>query len=456
MTKTPSIEDLFTIITELQSKVISLQSEVNYLRSKLSKYENPKNSRNSSIPPSKDENKPSRNQSLRQKSGKKPGGQVGRKGNTLKMSENPDQIIQHTPDYCKRCGNDISIHDMEFIGKRQVIDVPPILPYVTEHRIYKRVCNCGHETIADFPENVNASVNYGPNIESFIGYFHARQFIPFKRMQEMFNDIFNLPISEGGIHNLLERLVKKATPAYELIRERVLTSSVIGSDETGIKINGTKAWMWTWQTKLATYIASSTNRGFDTIRQICEKLTSNSLIVHDCWSAHFQTPAKGHQICMAHLLRDLNYIQEKDKQAWSKKLKDVFMDALELKRIMPINQYKNPNNQRDHLEKRLDELLNQAMDKSLKDSVTFQKRLIKYRGSIFTFLYFAEVPPDNNGSERAIRNVKVKQKVSGQFKTIQGADAFAKLRSIMDTAIKNGQNVLGSLNLIASLTIVGD
>lgn len=205
-------------VKELQNMVRTLINEVEELKRRLSKYENPKNSNNSSIPPSQDENRPKR-KSLREKTEKKVGGQQGRKGTTLKIVEAPDFTQKHIPDYCNSCGNDISNIAEEFVSKRQVFDIPEIKIEATEHQVYKRVCSCGHQTISSFPSQANAPVSYGNNIESMIGYFYARQYIPFKRMQEIFKDIFSVPISEGGIHYLLNKLVNKAQPAYDLIKQ---------------------------------------------------------------------------------------------------------------------------------------------------------------------------------------------------------------------------------------------
>ncbi|HTN68029.1 MAG TPA: IS66 family transposase zinc-finger binding domain-containing protein [Dysgonamonadaceae bacterium] len=123
----------------------------------------------------------------------------------------PDIIKKHVSDYCSCCGRDISEVTAEFAGKSQVIDIPEIKPKVTEHQVFKKTCKCGHQTLADYPLQIKASVSYGENIESLIGYFHTRQYVPFKRMQEIFNDVFHVPISEGGIHYLLKKLVKSTS-----------------------------------------------------------------------------------------------------------------------------------------------------------------------------------------------------------------------------------------------------
>ena len=440
------------IIHELLRKIGELTKEVQYLKERLSKYEIPKNSNNSSVPPSKDENRPKR-KSLREKTGRKQGGQKGRKGNTLKMVETPDIIEQHIPDYCSCCGKDVSNIHYEFSAKRQVIDIPEIKLHVTEHHVFKRVCSCGHVTTSEFPTVANAPVSYGNNIESLIGYFHTRQYIPFKRMKEFFNDVFHVPISEGGIHYLLNKLVKKAEPAYEMIKQKLISNTgfAIGADETGVKVAGDKHWAWTWQNEEATFITITDNRAQKSITENFENGFENSVLVHDCWRSHFNTKALSHQICMAHLLRDLNYLTERHNHKWSKVCKMLFKTSLDLKNKMRNVDCYIHNPKRTSIEKRLDKLLNYNLKSKHKELVSFQNRLIKYREFVFTFLYHPKVPPDNNASERAIRNIKVKQKVSGQFKSPNGAFIFAVLRSVTDTIIKNNQNVVNSLKVIANL-----
>lgn len=447
------IEQLFAEIKELKERMSILEKENTVLRQKLSKYENPKNSNNSSIPPSKDENRPLKTNSLRKSSGRKVGGQEGHEGNTLKMTEHPDKIIEYLPDFCCECGCGLKDVPEEFISKRQVVDIPVIKPEYIEHRVYKRKCKCGHTTSSDYPQNVKASISYGVNTESLVGYLFSRQYVPFDRMREFFNDTFSLPISEGGIHELLKRLANKATPAYQMIKERIESSKVVGADETGAKINGKKCWVWTWQNDKLTYIAPSENRGFATIESHFKDGFKNAVLLHDCWRSHFQTPAQNHQLCISHLLRELNYFIEAHKDPWAIKFRQLLLDSLGVKQKMKQDEYYKFHQPRTDIESRFNELIEQHVDKKISELVSFHKRMVKYKDYLFNYLNYPDVPPDNNGSERAIRNIKVKQKISGQFKSFAGAMNFAILRSITDTAIKNGQNVLGALFTIAELRV---
>jgi transposase len=403
------------------------------------------------VPPSKDENRPFKTKSLRSSDGKLPGGQTGHEGNTLKMTDTPDFIIEHKPIFCNQCGNDVSNNQAELALCRQVVDIPPIIPQYTEHRVFRTTCSCGHQTQSSFPEGVNASISYGSGIEATIAYMHTRQYIPFERMSEYFRDVCNLPISQGAICDILERFANKALPAYQLIAKEVENSKVVGPDETGAKVNGKTGWFWTWQTKMATFIAFSRNRGTATINDNFANGFKNAVLVHDCWKSHFETNVQTHQLCVAHLLRELIFFEERYQSKWATLFKEMLYDAITLKKELNPNDYYYPINQRTELKQRLLVLLQTPVDENMKEVYSFHKRMNKFKDYIFTFLYHPEVPPDNNGSERAIRNVKVKQKVSGQFKTQRGAEIYAIIRSVTDTCIKNGQNILAAFFTIAKL-----
>lgn len=436
---------------QLKIEVANLTSLVQQLLQEIERLKHPKNSRNSSVPPSKDENRPFKTKSLRSSDGKSQGGQTGHEGNTLKMADTPDFTIDHKPTYCNQCGKDVSNIPSQLIMRRQVVDIPPIAPKYTEHRVYKTTCCCGHHTETTFPQGVNAPISYGSGVEATIAYMHTRQYIPFERMSEYFRDVCSLPISQGAICDMLDRFANKAFPAYQLIAKGIENSKVVGSDETGAKVNGKTAWFWTWQNKLATFIAFSNNRGTATINQNFVNGFENAVLVHDCWKSHFETKVQTHQLCTAHLLRELNFFEERYQPEWATLFKRLLYDALDLKKTLAPCQYYYPINQRAELEQRLLALLQTPVDANMKEVYSFHKRMNKYKDYVFTFLYHPEVPPDNNGSERAIRNIKIKLKVSGQFKTQRGAEIYAIIRSVTDTCIKNGQNILSAFYTIAKL-----
>lgn len=445
-----TMNELIHLVKEQAQKIVMLEEKIGKLELELEKYKVRKDSNNSSVPPSKDENRPPRTSSLRQKSDRKVGGQPGHDGKTLEMTQTPDQIIEHRACFCPECGKDLNSQSFEFFGKRQIIDIPTIKQVVIEHQVYRCKCTCGKVVESAFPAGVDSPVSYGSNIESLVGYLNVRQYLPFKRLQEMLHDFLGTTISEGGLHCLLDRLASKGADAYELIRQSVLNSRVIGTDETGMKVNGKKHWFWTWQNNRATFIAASANRGTATIDKHVANISNDATLIHDCWKAHFQTPVGRHQLCTAHLERETIYLEKLSKITWPVRFRNMLTQGQKLKKEFTPTDYYSPNQARDSLEKELDVLLAEPLDPKHKELVAFQKRIIKYRDHIFTFLYHPDVPSDNNGSERAIRNAKVKQKISGQFKILDAAENFAILRSIIDTAIKNGQNVLFALNTVAN------
>lgn len=411
-----------------------------------------KNSNNSHIPPSKDENRVKKNQSLREKTDKNVGGQSGHEGTTLKCSSEVDEVIKHSADFCSCCGNDLSTTVETFVASRQIIDVPPILLKRVEHQIFKKQCSCGHTMESSFPTYVANPVQYGPNVEALVGYLHTRQYLPYGRMQEFLKDVMGLPVSTGGIHNILQRLTKKTMPFYDKIKERIEQATCIGTDETGQNINGKKYWVWTWQNNKLTYILSSDNRGFKTIEEAFENGLPNAALVHDRWACHFKMDAKAHQICIAHLLRDLNYINDLygKKCDWVSNFKTLLTQAIQLKKELTPDDYYCPNVKRQILFDKLEQWLHYPIPEDYPKSRSLQKKLLAKQDCILYFLLQPNVPPDNNGSERSIRNVKVKQKISGQFKSSDGANVFAILRSVIDTTIKSRQNVLNALFLIAT------
>ena len=430
-------------IKVLDLEIKNLYRENRHLKEQLQK----KHSKNSSIPPAKDENRVRRTKSLRKSSGRKSGGQKGHSGDTLKMSQTPDETVKHISGYCRKCGKALQGQAI-LQQKRQVIDIPPIIPITTEHQIYSRECSCGYCTVSEFPAELKAPVSYGNSVESLISYLSVRQYMPVNRIQEFLSQVVNLEMSQGTICNKLKSFADKCLPVYEQIKCRLEQSPCIGTDETGFIRNGNKGWMWTWQTPSLTYIAASDNRGVKTIHDHFENGFPQATLLHDCWRAHFTIPAKTHQICLAHLRRELNYFIEQRKECWSYEFEKLLRKAIKLKRKIIQNPNDSFSRQIQQIKTRADQLLHIKLDDKHKKLKSLKKRLTKYRNYIFPFLENKHIPPDNNGSERAIRNVKIKQKVSGQFKTTQGANQFAIIRSIIDTCLKNNADLFPSLSKI--------
>lgn len=434
---------------DVQAQRISfLEKENKGLKELLSKTKGnvpQKDSSNSNLPPSKDKFRPDRRRSLREKSNRKTGGQDGHKGSTLEFNPHPDQVIPIHIKHCKKCGSRLLQNRAILKASRQQIDLPPIIPFVKQFDIYSNTCNCGCENHAQFPYGINAPVQYGPRIRSFINYFSVRQFIPYQRIQELFKDCFSLPISQGTVYNTLERTAKKTDGIFETIKAYLQQSTWIGSDETGIYVNGKNWFNWVWQNKKATYIKATPTKRKDHIREFFYHGFPKAILSSDQYAAQLSTPAKGHQICYPHLYRRLVYLQQVEPSQWLMDVKLILRKAEKLKKKNPQRKRSNPSAKK--LENQLNQLLFVEINQqSQKETFTFQKSLIKHRHAIFTFLYFKEVPPDNNSSEQAIRNAKVKMKISGFFKSQQ--NTYAQIRSIIDTLIKNDKLILSTFQNI--------
>jgi transposase len=451
LTDTETISQQQELLVLQFQRIKSLEEKVELLLELLQKKAVKKDSHNSSLPPSSDLF--TKNKSLRPVSTRPNGGQIGHKGSTLEMSETPDEIIDLKSDFCSVCGQSLASELFFLKAKRQVIEIPPIIPIYEEYRQFACQCpTCQHQQLADFPLGVNAPIQYGSSVETLVGYFSVYQFIPFKRLQSLFSQLFSLPLSQGSIGNILERSAQKCEGVYQEIKAQILQSSVVGSDETGAKINDTKWWIWVWQNLQNTFLVASDNRGSKTVNEVFENGLPNSVIVSDRWAAQLKTNSKNSQICLAHLLRDLIYLIETEKLDFATQFKSFIISIFDNKKIMVENNkaYSQNSEETILLEQTLNQLLLISIDKEkCPKSASFQISMLKNRNFILPCLYNLEIPPDNNGSERAIRNIKVKQKVSGQFKS--GQNAFCVIRSVIDTLLKRGVELIPCLNQINKL-----
>lgn len=408
-----------------------------------------KDSRNSSSPPSKDStaSKAKRTKSLRKKSTRKSGGQHGHEGNTLEFSQTPDEVVDLKSDYCRVCGEDLRGVASRLHSSRQIFDLGMPKTFCVEYRVYERICSaCNTKNRADYPAQVNAPVQYGQQVHSLISYFSNRQYIPFKRLKDLFSDVFGLSLSEGTIGNSLIQMGRKAALVCDEIQSELSSSKVVGSDETGINVNGNNQWIWVWQDVHNTLLRASTNRGSKTIEDTWEQGLPTAVLVTDRWSAQLKTKTAGKQLCLAHLQRDAQYLVEAEKHPFANEFKQWLSQVWQAKKesIAKQQAWKKQDERIITLETKLNQLLLYHIDKTIyKQTHTFQMSMLKYKKYLLTTLYHLKVPPDNNASERAIRNVKVKQKVSGFFKS--GQEHFCNIRSVIDTAVKRGANTLQTL-----------
>lgn len=399
-----------------------------------------KDSTNSSKPPSSDY--PKKNRSLREKSGKKAGGQSGHRGTTRPLSDTPNVTVDCKPEICTGCGNDLT-HLMGTIhGKEQVVDIPPIQPVITQYNQIEVICICGTKSIGVLPHGESGVIRIGENIRSFVSYLSCVQQMPYDRLAMLFSDMLNLQISVGTINTILSQTGEKGMQLYQKIQTMVNAGSYRGSDETGVRVMGKTWWEWVWQNRKASYYVIDRSRGYAVVeREMPEEY--HGVHVADCWSAQNNTKAKKHQLCHEHLKRDLKYLIETERSTWAyqmyrfickcRKARDALWQLPEIIRKQGIACYHD----------RLNQLV--TFPVTTKKEKTLLKRFLTHRDKILTFMDYRDVPPDNNTSEQAIRKSKIKMKVSGGFRSEQGARTYAILLSIIETCKKQKLNILQSL-----------
>jgi len=448
--KAKTKDQLIGLLATCTQEADELRVRIATLEKELAAHKIPTTSRNSSMPPSTDLFS-HRNQSLREKSTLKTGGQPGHKGHTLAKNPHPDFRVKHLPaEQCPFCKKSFQASDFSLLEERQVVDIPKIKASVTNHQVYGTRCDCGHCHTGAFPGYVNAPVQYGPNLSSLVGYLSTRQYLPMARLVELIYSINNIRMSQGTIANMLARVTKSVEPIYKGIQQSISEAAVVGSDETSVKVKGQKDWMWVWQSQSASFIAYEQSRGYVSIIKNFSNGFKNSALLSDALSAQLKTPAQKHQPCVAHMLRELKYFIDKHNSQWAMAMKKLFLWAIELKKEMGPSDYLK-SAPRDELLKLFNHLL-ELNPEDVDKLEAFHKRMRRLKFDVFNFLFYAEVPPDNNSSERAIRNVKVKQKISGQFRSTQGATRFAVMRSVIDTVIKRGGDPLTTLRFAVGTT----
>lgn len=427
-------------ISRLHRIVNQKDREIRILKKRLSKYEAPdKDSHNSSIPPSQESISAKairRTRSLRKQSDRKSGGQPGHLGSTLETSTCVDFIEEHKSHYCECCGTSLENAQSVCTGASQVIDIPLPHPQVKEHRSFALTCSCGHVNKCSLPKECSKRISYGKNIQSIVAFLSHVQCVSFERICEIFKELFSLSLSQGTVRNILAKIGDKSKIACEEIRRRISESSVVGADETSQYVNGALNWAWIFQTEKLTYVYQDESRGMKAINKHFPDGLPNSILVTDRHGSYFNMEVKNHQVCLAHLLRNIQYLNELNPmQDWSKRIGTLFRGAIHIRKTtnfqaIPIASIKE----------RLDRLLNESVTHLHEDFQKFKKGLFKCKDYLFTFLQNPNVPYDNNASERGIRKIKVKQKVSGCFRTEQGANQFANIHSIVETAKKNGNS----------------
>jgi len=435
-----------TQINQQARTIQRLTKENEELRRRLSKYEQaPRDSANSNTPPGKESMKSEvkrRTSSLRPKSDRLAGGQMGHVGCTRQMVNTPDEIIDLQSEYCMECGTNLSEVEREFEYAIQEIDTPAISPVIKERRHYAKVCTCGcHNRSYEPGKRAGNSIIFGKSLQALVVYYNAVQCIPYERFQSMPRNVYGIEMSRGTISNIIQAAKKKAEPVIAMIKDFISKSPVVGLDESGCYCNSRLDWSWIAQTTCYTLVFRAGNRAGKVPVDMFGDALSNMTAVTDRHSAYFALSFASHQICPAHILRELKYLSEVDtKQQWSGELECLIKEAMQLRNERPKDSIDN-----SPWPGRLDKILQKNASRLNDGFRKLKNGLIKCRDYIFKFLENPAIPPDNNAGEPGLRKLKVKQKMSGTFRSHTGADAYFDLHSIMDTAHKNKQSELNAL-----------
>jgi len=426
-----------------------------------------KDSSNSGKPPSSDgykkKNSEKRTESQRKKGQKPNGGQQGHKGHTLEMSSEPDKTAFHSVhkacQYCESSLEEVLVSDHE---ERQVFDIPSMRIEVTAHKVEIKICSqCGKKNQASYPEHVKNAVQYGSGIKTWASYLSVQHFIPTARTAQIIEDLFSHRISEQTVIKSCQQLSMKIQPAIEAIKTQLQQANIVHFDESGVRVKGKLHWIHSASTAYLTHYHIDEKRGQIAIDKAGILPELKGIACHDHWKPYFKYDVQ-HALCNAHHLRELSYLEKQYKQEFSPEMKELLTTINQEKQEKIESEVSQFSKQEiKAYENSYDKIVAKGQKinpkkprkaKSKKRGATKQtpaynmlRRLHDYKKEVLAFMYDFQVPFTNNQAEQDVRMIKVKQKISGCFRTFDGAGEFAQNRAYISTSRKNNENVFQSI-----------
>jgi transposase len=453
----PSYEELAALVVRQAERIEQLEAEVGELRRRVGQ-----NSRNSSKLPSSDSpfTKPAP-RSLRRRSGRKPGGQPGHPGSTLALVANPEERRRHEPGPCTGCGADLRDAPEVGVERRQVFDLPPMTVRVTEHQLIARRCACGTTTCGTAPQGVSAPAQYGPRITAIVLYLYVGQFLSKKRTAAALAELFATPVSEGTVATVAKRAADGLDEFLTQVGDRIAACEVAGFDETGLRVAGRLHWVHCARTGKYTLITCHPKRGREGLNAAGVLDRFRGVAVHDAWAPYDSYVDVEHQLCCAHAQRELQAVTDTAGPdvgwCWATQAHDALVTMQKL--VADAIATGADTVDLDALDTQIHRYrcavqigitsTTARSDKVMRKHNALARRLLDRQDDYLRFTRDWRIPADNNGSERDIRMIKLRQKVSGCLRTLTGATQFCAIRSYLSTAAKHGKRFLEVLVMLA-------
>jgi transposase len=461
----PSYGVLAALVVSLRAELSAGQAIAEQLRVELARAQERiaeleaqarKNPRNSSKPPSSEGLGKPAPRSLRKKTGRKPGGQDGHEGRTLRQVADPDREVAHEPGCCGGCRRSLAGRPITGVERRQEFDLPPLKVEVTEHQLIERECVCGQRTRGAAPDGVSAPVVYGPRIAAIVLYLYVGQFLSKKRTAAALAELFGTPVSEGTVSGIAARAAEKLGGFLEHVRDELAAAPVAGFDETGFRVAGRLHWVHCARTEKYTLISCHPRRGVEAMDAVGVLPAFRGVAVHDAWSPYDTYLDAEHQLCCAHAVRELAAVADtwpEDSWCWATQAAEALVDMQKLvteaaaagqDSVDPAALAEQIRLYRSAVQLGINQTAARS-SKLMRTQNALARRLADRQDDYLRFTTDWRIPADNNGSERDIRMVKLRQKVSGCLRTLTGAKQFCTIRSYLSTAAKHGLHFFDAL-----------